>query len=195
MLFGLVATLVTAGCAGDEPESETATNPETGASGGEPEPLSEDQSQISLGSATSEIVMTEDVDNQLAALSLGTPAEPEETTPAPQATSTRDPGLGQSGGRTLSASQIQTSIRTNQGSVRACYERELKSAPALRGKVVMAFTIGADGRVRSPRSVRNTTGSRELIPCMKKAIKGWRFAKAESPSDIEYPFVFKPKDY
>ena len=79
--------------------------------------------------------------------------------------------------------------------MKACYERELKSTPSLRGKVVLAWTIGADGRVRSPRVVRNTTGNRELQRCVAKAVRGWAFAKAQSPQDVQYPFVFKSTEF
>jgi TonB family protein len=113
----------------------------------------------------------------------------------PAAPSLSDPGLGRSGGRTISPDQIQATIQQNSGQVRACYERELKSSPSLQGKVVVAWTIGADGRVRSPRAARNSTGNRELSGCVKRALRTWVFPKSESPQDIEYPFVFKPREF
>ena len=113
----------------------------------------------------------------------------------PALPSLNDPGLGRTGGRTLSAEQIQTTIQHNSGQVRACYERELKSTPSLQGKVVLAWTIGADGRVRSPRSARNSTGNRELSTCLHRAVRTWVFPRAESPQDVEYPFVFKPREF
>lgn len=106
-----------------------------------------------------------------------------------------DLGMGQTGGRTISADQIQDTIQQSSGQIRACYERELKSSPSLSGKVVLSWTIGADGRVRSPRAARNTTGNRELPSCLKRAVRGWSFPRAESPQDVEYPFVFKPREF
>ena len=113
----------------------------------------------------------------------------------PAAPSLSDPGLGRAGGQTISADQIQATISQNQGQVRACYERELKTSPSLRGKVKLSWTIGADGRVRAPRVVRNSTGNRELSSCIKRAVRGWAFPRAQSPQDVEYPFVFKSREF
>lgn len=108
------------------------------------------------------------------------------------AASKSDPGLGVEGGRTLSGDQVQAGIRPNLPQVRACYEKELKKGGDFGGKVVVAWTIGADGKVRSPRVVGNSTGNRAMLPCITRVVSRWRFAKAESPTDIEYPFRFKP---
>lgn len=113
----------------------------------------------------------------------------------PSAVSLSDPGMGRGGGRTISAEQIKEIVRQNSGQVRACYERELKSRPQLQGKLVVAWTIGADGRVRAPRTVLDTTGGDGLSSCVRRSIGEWRFASAESPQDVEYPFVFKPQEY
>ena len=79
--------------------------------------------------------------------------------------------------------------------MRACYERELKRKPNLRGKVVLGWTIRADGHVRSARAIRDTTGNAGMTRCIVKAVGAWRFPRAEAGQDIEYPFSFKPRDY
>jgi TonB family protein len=157
-------------------------------------------SELTLASATDSITVTDDMDSQLAGLGLGRVPTPEETPePAPEVSTPKprpvDRGLGGPGGRTISTGTIKRTIQVNQGQVKACYERELKNHESLRGKVVVGWTIGADGRVRSPRIISNTTGNRGMSRCIKKAIRGWQFPAAESPQDIEYPFVFKPRAY
>lgn len=165
-----------------------------------PTPASDDGG-LALGSAADLISVSDEVD--VASLGgLGPKPEPAIST-APAANEVRvetppkpvDRGLGVPGGWTISATQIKGTIQQNQGQVRACYERELKTSPTMRGKVVVGWTIGADGKVRSPKVVSNTTGNREMLPCIRRSIKSWRFPKAQSPQDIEYPFVFKPRDY
>ncbi len=193
----LLLPLVLAAC-GEPAPADEPTPAEVAASGGEPEPVPEDESTISLGAATEELTIGEDVDNQLAALTLGNPAD--ESVPAISAEPTPKPrpvdkGLGVIGGETITSDQILSTIQLNQGQVKQCYERELKSNAALRGKVKVSWTVGADGKVRSPRVVQNTTGNRSMQSCITAAIRGWRFPKAESPTDVEYPFKFKPKDY
>ena len=145
-------------------------------------------------------MIAEDKDLELATLSLGvaateeTPAPPPEE-PAAVAEAAVDPGLGRPGGRTIGAEAIKAVIDRNSGQVKACYERQLKSQPSLSGKVVVAWTIGADGRVRTPWVPTNSTGNRTLAGCVQRAVGAWRFPTAESPQDIEYPFVFKPRGF
>jgi len=191
----IAALLLTSGCSGEpdaldeEPVATPAPDP---AEGG-----------IALGSAADLISVSDDMDSQLASLTGAAPKDEPGISAAPERNEVRaekppkpvDAGLGVSGGWTISATQIKGTVRQNQGSVRACYERELKSSPTMRGKVVVGWTIGADGKVRSPKIVQNNTGNRDMLPCIRRAIKSWRFPKAASPQDIEYPFVFKPKDY
>jgi len=188
--------ILLAACGGEDVPVDEPTPAEVAAAGGEPEPVPEDESMIGLGSAADLIVVDEDQDNMLATLTQGsaTPASPAE--PATAAYSNpepRDTGLGVEGGRTISADQIQSTIQRNRGQVRACYERRLKSKPGMQGKVVTSWTIGADGKVRYAKIARNTTGDRELGRCVRAAVAKWRFPKAQSPQDVEYPFKFKPE--
>lgn len=197
---GLLLTLIAclflfAACGGGEAPDEEPTTAEAAATDGDPEPVPADQSMIALGSATDLIVVGEDQDDMLASLTLGTgttsPAEP--PTAAYTRPVERDAGLGAVGGRTISMEQIQTTITRNMGQVKACYERQLKSKPGMKGKVVASWTIGADGKVRSAKVIRNTTGDRELGGCVRSLVAAWRFPTAQSPQDVEYPFKFKPE--
>ncbi len=99
------------------------------------------------------------------------------------------------GGRTLTAAQVKGVIKSKTPQVRACYEKELKKRDGLRGKVVMSWTIGASGKVSRVRVVRNTTRNSTMVPCMIRAVSTWTFPKAEASFDVEYPFVFRPRDY
>jgi hypothetical protein len=209
MLFGALAS---GGCGSDDSPAAETDAAEDGAAEGD-----DGGGLLMLGSAADLIIVSDDMDGQLASLGAGLGGSPAGATasdgsaargggqpPAggggsnasgssgPSMPSLSDPGLGRAGGQTISADQIQSTIQRNVGQVRACYERELKAQPSLNGKVVLSWTIGADGHTRSVSGVRNTTGNRELLSCVRKAVRGWRFPQAQSPQDIEYPFVFKP---
>ncbi len=184
LALGLVLGL--GGCGGDPTEgSAPAEKPDVVSSlppvtdgGADGAALGEDQPTESDATASGE-----DVEGK---------AETEASPPAEEEKAKRvDRGLGVPGGRTLPPAAIKSTIKRNLPQVKACYERELKQKPTLEGKVVVAWTIGADGRVRRPRVVRNSTGSRGFLPCVTRSVASWRFPRAESPSDIEYPFVFR----
>ena len=123
-----------------------------------------------------------------------TPAEPATAEPPPAAKSSASssPVVEAPG---LSAAQIRTPIKRKMGQVRACYERELKKNPGLSGKISMAFTIGTDGKVRSARAARNSTGSMTLARCVSGRVSTWVFPTAAGSTDVEYPFVFEPRDF
>ncbi len=99
------------------------------------------------------------------------------------------------GGRTLTATQVKGVIKSKTPQVRACYEKELKKRDGLKGKVVMSWTISASGKVSGVRVVRNTTRNSTMVPCMIRALSSWTFPQAEASFDVEYPFVFRPRDY
>lgn len=156
--------------------------------------------ELTLGDASEELIIDDElVDSAaLSALSAGGRSTSQKKVAAARggpAQTSSDPGLGIEGGRTISAAQVKKVVIHKMAQMRACYERELKKNPNTRGKVVLSWTIGADGRVRRPAVVRNTTRSRALTPCMTRAVKNWRFPRAQSPFDVEYPFTFKPKDW
>ncbi|MBJ94233.1 MAG: hypothetical protein CMP23_07100 [Rickettsiales bacterium] len=94
----------------------------------------------------------------------------------------------------LDSKQIGRIIKKRSPQVRACYERELKKNSALEGKVLVSWTIAADGSARSARAKSNTTGSRTLASCVTQVVSRWRFPQSNSASDIEYPFVFKSSE-
>lgn len=151
---------------------------------------------LELGSSVEDGAVEDATPGAFAMLTQGTSAakkpKAKAKAKAKTAQSSTDPGLGGTGGRTLTGEQVQEGIRPNLPQVRACYEKELKKGGDFGGKVIVAWTIGADGKVRDARVIRNSTGNRAMLPCITRVVSRWGFAKAESPTDIEYPFRFKP---
>jgi hypothetical protein len=79
--------------------------------------------------------------------------------------------------------------------VRACYESSLKTTPALAGKIVMHWTIEADGASRGVAVESNSLPASSVPGCLQALIEGWRFAKSPGGSvEVSFPFVFQPSD-
>jgi TonB family protein len=161
-------------------------------SDGAEDPESQPASEIAL--APSDSVVVEEVPSTSKfALSMAPEPEPtpEEAAPAPASKSVREVDDGKG----LDAGQIRGPIKRNSAQVKACYERELKKNPGLAGKIALAFTIGADGTVRAAKATRNSTGSKPLAHCVASRVRGWVFPPAEGATEVEYPFVFEPRNF
>jgi hypothetical protein len=91
----------------------------------------------------------------------------------------------------LSRDEIDRVVKARQGLIRACYQRELNKVRGLAGKLVVGFTIGADGTVKSARidggksSLRNA----EVEGCVKRQIMKLKFP-AKGGGVVNYPFIF-----
>jgi outer membrane biosynthesis protein TonB len=84
-------------------------------------------------------------------------------------------------------------IRDNSGPIRECYEKRLQERPALQGKLVARFDIGASGRVIG--ATAEGISDRELIACVLTAVRKFEFDKPHSGGKlrIAYPFKFEPR--
>ncbi len=84
-------------------------------------------------------------------------------------------------------------VKSRLPAIQGCYERELKRNPSLKGKVVVRFTIGTNGRVTEIDIEENSLGNQDVGGCIKNLIRAWVFPfKPESEATVSYPFVFAP---
>jgi outer membrane biosynthesis protein TonB len=84
-------------------------------------------------------------------------------------------------------------VKARLKSIQSCYERELKRNSSLKGKIVVRFTIGSNGRTKEVEIDENKLGSDEVGNCIRTIIKTWTFPfKPESDVTLSYPFVFSP---
>jgi outer membrane biosynthesis protein TonB len=89
---------------------------------------------------------------------------------------------------------VKTTMKRYTGRVKACYERELKGNPDLKGKVSVSFDIDTAGAVSGVAVVENSTGSAELADCIQKEIGRIRFNPPPT-ADVSvagYPFILSP---
>ncbi|NMO23552.1 TonB family protein [Pyxidicoccus fallax] len=84
-------------------------------------------------------------------------------------------------------------VRSRLKSIQACYERELKRNPNLKGKVVVRFVIKPNGRPGDVDIEENTVGNEAVGSCIRTTIRNWTFPfKPDSETAVSYPFVFSP---
>src|SRR5262249_44867015 len=84
---------------------------------------------------------------------------------------------------------IRSTMRAGAGSFRSCYERLLARNPRLSAKVIVKFTIGADGHV-TDADVRGSA-TPELKRCIKAAMKRIVFPPTHEPVKVVYPLLFR----
>jgi Ca-activated chloride channel homolog len=90
--------------------------------------------------------------------------------------------------------QVDRTIKQHLAQIRYCYQKELNKNPALAGKVVVKFTIGADGTVTAAEIKSSTLNNETVEACICA-----RFMRMTFPAPagggvvvVSYPFVFKP---
>jgi hypothetical protein len=84
-------------------------------------------------------------------------------------------------------------VKARKAAIVACYEKELKRNPTMKGKVVVRFSISTSGRATEIDIEENTLGNDAVSACIKAIIRTWVFPfKPESEVPVAFPFVFSP---
>lgn len=93
-----------------------------------------------------------------------------------------------------SAKQINEVVRSHLGSLEYCYNRRLKRNPNLQGRIVIQFTIKADGTILDCKVVESSMEDRNVEQCLVRSISRWNFPGiTEGSTEITYPFMFFPE--
>ncbi len=92
----------------------------------------------------------------------------------------------------LSRAAINRTVNRAIGRIQRCYERELSAHPTLSGRVVVAWTIEADGRVANAVVVENGLND-AAANCIAQVIAALRFPvpRGEPVTVNAYPFLFQ----
>ncbi len=92
----------------------------------------------------------------------------------------------------LTKDEVGKVIREHLGQVRYCYESALARSPGLEGKLLVGFTVGADGTVKDTQT-KESSGNPGLDQCIQSRLLKWKFPKPRNGVDIgvTYPFIFK----
>jgi len=92
----------------------------------------------------------------------------------------------------LDRSVVQRVIRAQQPRIKLLYERRLKATPGLAGKIVLRFTIAADGKVKKVEIAEDTVGDETLARELRALAATWVFPAVKGGGEVvvNYPFVF-----
>ena len=90
----------------------------------------------------------------------------------------------------LYGAQVRRVIRQYYAKrAQSCFDRASRNNEALRGTVVVAFSVAADGQVQNAKPVRNTTGDEALGRCLASQVGSWRLpAPPGGALELEMPF-------
>lgn len=94
-----------------------------------------------------------------------------------------------------SEEQIQEVLDRNKGAMYTLYNRELRRAPSLQGKLVMSITIAPDGTVTRCTIVSSELDSASLEWQLVKLVKGIRFGDKPGVATVttKIPVEFFPR--
>ncbi len=96
----------------------------------------------------------------------------------------------------LDKTVIDRVIKQHLAQLRYCYQRELTKHPDLAGKVVIKFTIAADGTVSSAAIKQTTLNNETVEACLVARFMRMTF---DAPAGggiviVSYPLIFKPAE-
>jgi len=86
------------------------------------------------------------------------------------------------------ADRVSEVVNRHNSSIQYCYQRELKQYPDLKGKLVVRFTIGTDGKIKDVKVISSTLNSPSIERCVISRIKRWDDFGAIDPSRGEATF-------
>jgi len=95
---------------------------------------------------------------------------------------------------TIDAKAVNRFMNSRFGQVKACYERRLRINSMLEGKVDLNIGVSTRGTVTSVAVNQDTVRDAQMLSCIKKVIRGWKFPKPEGGRVvIGKTFNFKKK--
>jgi hypothetical protein len=95
----------------------------------------------------------------------------------------------------LDPAAVARYVRSQLPRVKECWTRSLRTTPTLAGKVVLHWTIDADGLPFDISVESNTMQASPVPDCIRALIEAWRFPKPSGGHvEISFPFVFKLDD-
>jgi TonB family protein len=124
------------------------------------------------------------------------PAEAQKDTSAKVVTEEEIARVGQAINHPLrSPRAIHDVVYTYIEGIHHCYVRRLGINPALRGDLMITFTITWEGAVQDVVVIRSTIEDKNLEGCVVGRIRMWKFkgiAQDQGEVTVAYPFRFYP---
>lgn len=103
-------------------------------------------------------------------------------------------GGGKASPKTRSQGSVKEVLASHRGSIDFIYRKALRDNPALKGTVVIEFTIAASGEIISARIVSSTIHDQTFEQQVLKRIQTWKFPPIPESGNtvIKYPLEFEP---
>jgi TonB family protein len=93
----------------------------------------------------------------------------------------------------LTKDEVGQTIHKHMKEIRYCYETAMIRSPDIEGKLVVHFTIGNAGSVRSTGIRSSTVPDQRLDDCVLGRLANWKFPNPKGGIEVAvtYPFIFK----
>lgn len=93
----------------------------------------------------------------------------------------------------LTKDEVGEVIHRHMSEVRYCYESAMLRTPDIEGKLIMNFTIGGAGKVKTASIKQSTLPDPRLDDCILRRLMTWKFPQPKGGIDVavSYPFIFK----
>ncbi len=93
----------------------------------------------------------------------------------------------------LTKDEVGEVIHRHLSEVRYCYESAMLRTPDIEGKLMVAFTIGGNGSVKTASAKSSTLPDPRLDDCIIRRLMSWKFPNPRGGVDVSvtYPFIFK----
>jgi TonB family protein len=93
----------------------------------------------------------------------------------------------------LTKDEVGEVIHRHLSEVRYCYESAMLRTPDIEGKLIVNFTIGGPGNVKSSEVKNSTLPDPRLDDCIIRRLNTWKFPNTKGGVDVavSYPFIFK----
>ena len=93
----------------------------------------------------------------------------------------------------LTKDEVGEVIHRHLSEVRYCYESAMLRTPDIEGKLIVNFTIGGPGNVKTSEVKNSTLPDPRLDDCIIRRLNTWKFPNTKGSVDVavSYPFIFK----
>jgi hypothetical protein len=93
----------------------------------------------------------------------------------------------------LRSTEIQSVVRSAYPKLRACYETHVAAVPDAEGKIVMGFSIDAEGRAQDVKATEDSTlQDAQLQRCFVEVFGTLTFPAAGKNTTVTYPIALSP---
>jgi hypothetical protein len=93
----------------------------------------------------------------------------------------------------ITPAEVNKTVKSRLTALKMCYEKALKDNPSLKGKIILRFAIGKNGRVTSSSIASDYIKDPGVSSCLIEKVKTFAFTKPDGGEvELTFPIVFQP---